>query len=337
MALTGKQKAAMLLMSLDAATAAELVKGLDTEVVHELQDELAHLDVAGLKNSGRNARIVEQFHHSLQAEETFKLSGFLNEVLKSTVGAEKAGQIQEQIQDVLYNRDPFVTVRSVDSQTLASILEYEHPQTAAVILSELSADKKREVLGFLDVGVRFSTVRRMCGCDKVTAEEKKRMAETVCRRLEVFVPGLADEVLAVRPEQSLRKVAVILRNLGREIRDGLLSAIHGKSRKVSKIVADLMVVWADIPQTADRSLRKALKGVDAKQLALALNGADESIAEKIRSNISRRTVAAVDEQALRMQVPGQADIEAARENIVRVLRDMNDKSELVFVENECDV
>jgi len=337
MALTGKQKAAMLLMSLDAATAAELVKGLDTEVVNELAVELAHLDAACFKNGRKGTKIVEQFHHSLHTGEKFKLDGFLNEVLKSTVGVEKAGQIQTQIQEVLYNPDPFVTIRSVDSQTLASVLEYEHPQTAAVILSELPAEKKLEVLGFLDVSVRFSAVGRMCGCDTLTAEAKKRIAEMVCRRLEVFVPGVADAVLANRPEQSLRKVAVILRNLGKEIRDGLLGAIRGKNRRVSKIVADLMVVWADIPQVADESLRKALKGVDSNKLALALHEADEAIAEKIRSNISRRTVAALDEQALIVTAHGKEDIEGARENIVRILREMNGKSELVFVGNGCDV
>jgi len=335
MALTGKQKAAMLLMSLDASTATELVRGLDTEVVHELAVELSHLDAADFKNSNKSTRVVEQFHHSLQARETFKLNGFLNEVLKSTVGVEKAGQIQAQIQDVLNNRDPFVTIRSVDSQALASVLENEHPQAAAVILSELPAEKKLEVLSFLDVGVRFSAVRRMCSNEKVTSEAKKRIAESVCRRLEIFIPGVADEALAARPEQSLRKVAVILRNLGKEIRDGLVGAIQGKNRRVSKIVTDLMIVWADIPQVADESLQKALRVIDANNLALALYKADEAIAEKIRSNISGRTVAAVDEKAPLMPAPGKEDIEGARDKIVRVLREMNDKSELVFVENEC--
>ncbi len=333
MALTGKQKAAMLLMSLDAATAAELVKGLDAEVVRELAVELAYLDDADFKSSRKSTKIVRQFHRSLKVRETFQLNGFLDEVLKSTVGQEKAGQIQAQIQEVLCNRDPFISIRSVDPQTLALVLAYEQPQTTAVVLSELPAKKTMEVLNFLDGGTRVSVAGRMSSCKKMTAEAKALIAEAVCERLEAITAGGADKVLPSWSEQSLRKVAVIVRDLGKEIRDGLLNAIHGKDRRAGEMVAELMIIWADIPHVTDRSLQKVLREVDANKLALALHGADEAIIQKIRSNLSERAVAALDEQASLISAPGNEDIEDARGRIVRVLREMNEKSELVFMKD----
>ena len=337
MALTGRQKAAMLLMSLDAATAAELAKGLDPEVVQELAVELAYLDAAGFRRSKQSTEVVQQFCDALQAKEAFHMNSFLNEMLISTVGDEKAGQIQTQIQDLLYKRDPFMSIRSVDTQTIASVLESEHPQAAAVVLSELPAKKSSEVIGFLGEGVRVSAISRMTSCETVTVEAKVRIAETVCRRLEVITAGGAGEVVAARPEQSLRKVAIILRNLGKEVRDGLLTAIKEEDNKAGEMVADLMIVWADIPQVADRSLQEALREVDAKKLALGLHKADEAINEKIRSNISERAAATVDEEASLMSAPKKEDIEGAREDIVRVLRNMNAKGDLTFMEEECDV
>ncbi|MHC4425984.1 MAG: FliG C-terminal domain-containing protein [Planctomycetota bacterium] len=332
MALTGRQKAAMLLMSLDAATAAELVKGLDAEQVQELAVELAYLDAAGFRSSKQSAEIVQQFCNSLQTKETFHLDSFLNEMLRSTVGDEKAGQIQTQIQDLLYKRDPFISIRSIDTPTIASVLEGEHPQAAAVVLSELPAKKSSEVIGLLGEGVRLSAISRMTSSETVTVEAKVRIAETVCRRLEVVTTSGAGEALAVRPEESLRKVAVILRNLGKEVRDGLLGAIQEKDDKAGEMVANLMIVWEDIPQVADRSLQEGLRGVDAKKLALALHKADEVITEKIRSNISERAVATVDEEASLMSAPKKEDVDGAREEIVGVLREMNEKGELAFVE-----
>jgi flagellar motor switch protein FliG len=332
MALTGRQKAAMLLMSLDAATAAELVKGLDAEVVQELAVELARLDAAGFRSSKQSAEIVQQFCDSLQTKETFHLNNFLNEMLRTTVGDEKAGQIQIQIQDLLHKRDPFIPIRSIDTQTIASVLEGEHPQAAAVVLSELPAKKSSEVIGLLGEGIRVSAVSRMTSCETVTVEAKVRIAETVCRHLEVVTTSGAGEALAVRPEESPRKVAVILRNLGKEVRDGLLGAIQGKDDRISEMVANLMIVWEDIPQVADRSLQEALRGVDAKRLALAFHKADEVITEKIRSNISEQAVAAVDEETSLMSAPKKEDVEGAREKIVRVLRQMNEKAELAFIE-----
>lgn len=233
MALRGKQKAAMLLMGLDAATAAELLKGLDARVVQELAVELAYLDAAGYRSSKGSLELARQFCSSLQNGEGFHLKSFLKEMLKSTVGDERGRQIQTQIQDLLQKHDPFIAVRSADSQTLASVLESEHPQAAAVVLSELPAKKSSEVLGLLGEGIRLSAISRMTGSETVNAEAKARIADTVCRRLEAITAD-GEGGLQVRPERSLRKVAVILRNLCKELRDGLLDAIQKKDNKARK-------------------------------------------------------------------------------------------------------
>ena len=331
MALTGKQKAAMLLMSLDAATASELLKGIDTQVVQELAVELAYLDAAGYRNNKQNAEIARQFCNSLQTNEAFHLNSFLNEMLKNTVGDDKAEQIQTQIQDSLRRRDPFIPIRSVDAQTIAAVLEHEHPQAAAVVLSELPPKKGSEVLGLLGESIRLTAVSRMTGCETVTAEAKARIAETVCKRLEAVTSARSGAV-AAGPEQSLRKVAVILRNLGKELREGLLGAIQKADDQAGAKVADLMIIWDDVPQVADRSLQEALRAIDAKQLALALFKADEVIVQKIRSNISERAAATLDEEASLMSAPKKADIKEAREQIVGALREMDQKGELTFIE-----
>jgi flagellar motor switch protein FliG len=336
LALTGKQKAAMLLMSLDAATAAELVKDLDAELVQELAVELANLDAAGFSGN-KSIKIVRQFHHSLQAGETFRLNNFLDEVLKSTVGEEKAGQIQTQIQDVLCNRDPFISICSVDVQTLALVLGSEHPHTIAVVLSELPAAKRLDVLNFLDGSIRVSVIGRLSDCKTMTAEAKALAAEEVCERLNAIAIHSTGKPLPSWSEQSLRKVALIVRDLDKEIRDGLLSAIRDKDSRAGEMVAELMVIWADIPQVTDKSLQEALGCVDANKLALALHDADKAITEKIRSNLSERAVAAVEKQVSLISAPGKKDIEGAREQIVRIMREMNEKSGLTFMEDGCDV
>jgi flagellar motor switch protein FliG len=336
MALTGRQKAAMLLMSLDTATAAQMVKGLDPEIVQELAVELACQDVAALEASEARTEIVRQFCDSLEKGQTFHISGFLNEMLNSTVGGERAAEIRAEILDMLQNRDPFVSIRSVDAQTMALVLETERPQTAAVVLSELPPKRSSEVIGLLGERARINVINRMTSGKSVTAEAKARIAETVCRRLCEIMTGHAGELAAARPGESLRRVALILRNLCRELRDGLLSAIQKEDGNAGEMVAKLMMVWEDIPQVADRSLEEALTGVSARGLALALHWADEVIAEKIRSNISEQAVATVDEEASRMLAPGKEDVESARDGIVRVLREMNDEGDLLFTKEQYD-
>ncbi len=331
MVLNGKQKAAMLLMSLDAVSAAELLKGVNPEVVQEIAVELAYLDASGLRDTHQSAEVARQFCNSLQAKKGFHLKSFLNTMLKSTVGNEKAEQIQTQIENLLQERDPFISIRSADSKTIASVLENEHPQATAVVLSELPARKSSEVLSLLEEGVRLSAINRMTASDVVAAEPKTRIAEAVCKRLETFTAGKSGAT-QVSAEGSLRKVAVILRNLGKELRDGLLGAVQEKDSEIGDKVANLMILWEDVTQVADRSMQEALRGIDSQKLALALVKADETISEKIRSNISERAAAAIDEETSLMSSPKKDDIEQAREEIVKVLREKNEKGELNFIE-----
>jgi len=330
MALTGKQKAAMLLMSLDATSAAELLKGVKPEIVQELAVEVAYLDAAGFRGSKESVEVASQFCQALVPQNTFQLKRFLETMLKAAVGNEKAKQIQTQIEDLLRKRDPFMPIRSANAQVLAQILASEHPQAAAVVLSELPPKKSSEVLALLDEKVRIGAVSGMAGVSLVTAEAKKRIAEIVCSRLESMISTGQEQVQA--GEHPLRKTAVVIRNLAREIRDGLLAAMRERDSQVAEKIEELMVVWEDVLLVTDRSMQEALRGIDAQKLALALYKADEAIVKKIRANISERAAAAIDEETSLMASPKKEDIAKAREELVGIWREMNKKGELNFIE-----
>jgi flagellar motor switch protein FliG len=331
--LTGKQKAALLLTSLDPATAAEMLKGVDTRVVQELAVELSYLDAAGQRNARQTADIARQFCQSLRNESSFQFKSFLREMLRSAIGEESAQRVQQEIQDLLQKRDPFLAIRAVDQQTLAAVLETEHPQAVAVVLSELAPKKGSEVLGLLGEGVRVSAISRMTGIGGITPEAKARIAEMVRKRIEAQSAGReAGTALQARPEQSLRKVAVIVRNLDKEVRDGVLEAIRQKDQDVCDKVVNLMILWEDVPRVGDRALQQALRGIDERQLALTLYEAPEEIVSKIKANISERARALVDEETSLMSSPKKEDIRQAREKIIGALRELNQKGELSFEE-----
>jgi len=330
--LKGKQKAAMLLMGLDAPTAGELLKGMDSQMVQELALELAYLDASGYRDSKESIELAVDFCNYLRSGDTFQFKKFLDEMLKNAVGGDKSQQIQKEIGDLLHRRDPFMPIRSVDPKVLARSLENEHPQAIGVVLAELDAKKSSEVLSLLGEGVRLSVISRMTSKETVGVEARLRIAKMVNDRLKAMMGAAAAGTAAPAADQSLRKVAVILRNLGKEVRDGLLGAIREKDSSAADKVAELMIIWEDILFVTDKSLQQALRGVDAKKLALALTNVDAAIKQKIRSNISERASAMVDEETSLMSSPKKEDIAAAREELVKTLREMNIKGELMFVE-----
>ena len=99
MALTGKQKAAMLLVSMDAGTATELLKGLPPDEIQQIALELVRIDVSGQRDSKEEARIAREFCGTLQKKQAqvFSIKGFLNEMLINILGIVGACQIQSQI------------------------------------------------------------------------------------------------------------------------------------------------------------------------------------------------------------------------------------------------
>lgn len=332
MALTGKQKAAILLTCLDASIASELLSGLPPETVQDIAVEMAYLEATGISSSRQSLEVAQQFCNTLQKGGGFHLNSFLEEMLKNTLGQRKADEVQTQIKDLLKKRDPFISIRSADPKVIASVLENEHPQAAAIVLSELPPKKSSEVLNLLGEGIRLSAVGRMASCESVSPEAKTRIADMISRRIDASAMAEIGEASISSSDQSLRRVAIILRNLGKELRDGLLSAIEEKDEQAGKKVADLMIIWDDITQVADRSLQTALRGIDSGKLALALFEADQGIIDKIKSNISERAAATLDEEASLMSSPKKDEIDEARLSIVESLRQLNENGELNFVE-----
>ena len=329
MAFTGKQKAAMLLMSLDATTGTELLRGLGTDDVQEVALELARIDASQQHDAREQAKVVREFCSSLQGQQThrFSMKGFLNEMLVSVLGKDRAEQIQGQVREVTGKKDLFVDIRLASMDELILALEGEHPQTIAVVLSELTPKKSQEALSLLSEEARLKAVCKMTNPELVGAGVRQRIASMVSERLKSF----KGETIAEKPEQTLRKLAIVLSGLERDLRDQLVDEIGKHDEEAATMVRRLMITWEDISSIADRSLQEALRTVESGKLAMALYGADEEITQKIRSNISDRAVSMVDEEASLMQDPLEKEVLSAREEVVKPLRDANEEGKLRMV------
>jgi flagellar motor switch protein FliG len=331
--LTGRQKAALLLTSLDAATAAEMLKGLDAGTVQELAVELSYLDAAGFRDTRQTAEVARQFCQSLQREPGFHFKSFLRDMLRNSVGEDQAKRIQQEIQDVVQKRDPFLPIRSTDLQTLAAVLETEHPQAVAVVLSELPPKKGSELLGLLGEGIRISAISRMTSIGGIPPEAKARIAQMVQGRLEGAGSATpAGTAAPVHPEQSWRQVAILVRNLDKEIRDDVLDAIQQKDQDAGDKIASLMVVWEDLSSVSSRSLQQGLRGIDERQLALAMHEAPEEVVRRVKASISERSAIMMDEERSLLGTPKKEDVRLARQKILNALRELSRKGELSFEE-----
>jgi len=332
MGLSGKQKAAMLLVSLDSATAIGLLKGLSPKAVEQISIEVARLEARGSGDAKESAKVAEEFVQALQGEQgSSTIDSFVHTTLPAVVDRDKAMEIQSKMLLAKAQSDPFGPIRSAKQEDLSLALQGEHPQTVAVVLSELDTRKGQEILSHLEEGIRRNVVCRMAVLDSVGGGVRERIAATVKGRLRALSVQGVSETGGGR-DSSLRKLAVMLSGIEKEIRNGLLDEISKQDEETCATVRNLMVTWADILAIVDRSLQEVLRGIDSKVLAMAIHGADEAIIQKIRSNISERASATLDEESSLMQEPVAKEIDQAREEVVQLLRQANEEDKLRFLE-----
>ena len=322
-----KHKAATLLMNLDSATASELLRGLTSEKIEELAVEMAQINTTGRRNKKDETRIVREFFSGLQKGDTsqrFSLNSFLNETLVDVLGEEKAKEIESQV-SWTGTQDIFRVVRSAEPDELALVLEEEHPQMAAVILSELEPKKVQSILVLFDKEFCCKVVWKMAKPPALANRVKQQMATLVSKKLESF-KGEANVVQ--EPKAVLRELAIVLSDVERGLRSEILEDIKEQDKETSDMISNLMVTWEDLLSIADRSLQEALRAVETQKLAIAMHGADEEIIQKIMSNLSKRAALALEEEKALMQDPMEEEISNAREEIVGPLRQANEEGTL---------
>jgi len=336
MALNGKRKAAMLLTTLDPATAAELLKGQPPEIIQEIAMELSELDATGQNNPEKAVEITKEFCVALQKTRAgnMNVKSFVTQMLKDTIGKENSAELHAKIQKAIHKKDPFITITAATPAQIADALQKETTQAIALVLSALSPNLSTQVLARLDENTSLKVIWKMTRPNEVSPKTMRRIGEIVCKRLAAMDASEDTGAKEASTKEALRNVALILSRFDKEKRDAMLEEIEGNDDEVAKTVKALMVTWEDIIKIEDRSLQEALRKVDAGVLAKALFGADPAIVEKIRSNISERAGQMVDEETSLMSEPRKAHIIEAREEITKPLREANEADELVFLEED---
>src|SRR5690606_38393738 len=133
--LTGKQKAAILLITLGTDASAEIYKHLTEEEIEKLT-----LAITTIKNvdSEKKEEIMEEFANMVMAQNYISQGGisYAKSVLEKALGHEEATNIINRLTASLQVR-PFDFARKTDPNQILNFIQNEHPQTIALILSYL--------------------------------------------------------------------------------------------------------------------------------------------------------------------------------------------------------
>jgi flagellar motor switch protein FliG len=319
---TGRQKAAIFLVTIGSEIAAEIFKYLREDEIETLTFEIARLETI---DAEQKDAILQEFQELMMANQFISTGGidFARELLEKSLGSQKAIDIINRLTSSLQVR-PFDFIRRTDPAHLLNFIQQEHPQTIALILAYLEPAKASIILQNLPHEVQSDVARRIATMDR-TSPEVLREVERV---LEKKLSTLSSEDYSAAG--GVESIVEILNLVDRASEKQIIEALEDEDPELAEEIKKRMFVFEDIVMLDDRSIQKVMREVDSQELAKALKSVDTEVQDKIFRNMSKRAAGMLKEDMEYMGPVRLKDVEEAQQKIVSIIRHLEDTGEIVI-------
>ncbi len=320
--LSGKKKAAVLLISLGPEVSAEIFKHLSDEEIEQLTLEIAN--VRKIPSEERDM-ILQEFQELCMAQDFISQGGidYAKDVLERALGNQKALDIIGRLTASLQVK-PFDFVRKADPQQLLNYLANEHPQTIALVLSFLQPEQGGIILSGLAPDKQSDIVKRVAVMDRTSPE--------VIREVE----GILEQKLSSLSNQDYTRaggidvIVDIINRVDRGTEKTIFENLEVDEPELAEEIRRKMFVFEDVINLDNRSIQRVIREVNNQELAMSLKVASEEVSNKIFKNMSKRQVELIKEEMEFMGPVRLRDIEEAQQKIVNLIRKLEDTGEIII-------
>jgi flagellar motor switch protein FliG len=322
--MSGVRKAAVLLVALGEELAKEILRALPETDVQRLTEELADLRVI---TPDLSAEIMEEFWELLETQNFMVHGGldYASRLLIDTFGKQHAEDLlmlvrrsQEAAQGNL------AKLQRTDPQQLGKLLDTEHPQTIALVLAHLDPWRASMVLDNLSEEHKVVSIQRLAEMRQFSPEMAQKVALILHRRLE----SVGDT--ARKSYSGFRAVADLLNRLNADESKKILETIEDGQPELALSIRNLMFTFEDLITVPPATIREIVSGVDKRQLALALRGANDELRAQIFKSMSSRAVEMLKED---MEVLGPVrsrEVAQAQQEILNLARRLEAEGKVVL-------
>jgi len=320
--LNGLDKAAILLISLGPEYSAKIMKHLPDEEIEILSSKIAniiHVD------SEIRDKVLQEFLEMCDAQEYIAQGGvkYAKEVLEKSVGPARAQEIIRRLTESSRIR-PFTKLRKADPRELVNFVVNEHPQTIALILAHLEPQQAAEIMRYLPPEVQAEVSRRIATMERTSPEVLRDIEGILERR----VSTIAEQEFTI--SGGVKSLVDILNRVDRATEKTILERLESEDPELAEEVRKRMFVFEDIITLDDASIRRVLREVDTRDLALALKGTSEEVKERILKNMSQRAAEMLQEDIEFLGPVRLREVEEAQQKIVQVIRKLDEVGEIII-------
>ncbi len=303
--LTGPQKAVLMLLSLDEATAAPITSELDADDLRKLQQVASTMRAVP---AGALAQVYAEFVERSQQAVAVPRGGvrYLRRIATRALGEARAREIFAE-----NTQSPLDRLANADPETLAGVLEHEHPQLVAAILSQLPPERSATIVEKLNEELQTNVLERLA----TMTEVPQRLLQDVAQALSAELP-VTDSESGSTAVNGVAQTAAMVRRMGQKLGDALLQRLSGADETLAAEIRRAMYTFEDLKLLDARGLRSLLEAVPADRLTLALKTSSDSLKNHIFSAMSKRAAERVREDLEMLGGVRLAEVEAAQQEIV---------------------
>ena len=327
--LDGVQKAAAVIVALGAEKASLLYQYMDPDEVEQVTIEVAKL---GFLDADTTEAVLNEYYQMCMTNKAVSEGGldYARAVLEKAFGPQAAGALLDKVSKSLKNRQ-FAFLAKAREKDLYTALQYERPQTIALVLSYVEPNRAAAVIEQLEGRRQLKVVEAMALMDSasptavkiIEAEMQKRFANIFVSNSNVKVGGIDF-------------VASVMNNLDRSSEKSIFDGLSGSNEELADEIRKRMFVFEDIVTMDDRSVQRFVRDCDAKDLVLSLKAANAEVSNKLFANMSSRMAESIRDDLEITTNVRMKDVEEAQSRIVGIIRDLEEKGEIVILKGGKD-
>jgi flagellar motor switch protein FliG len=314
--LSGTQKVAVVLMNMDQARAAAVMKQFNETEAEEIAAEIIRLRRVDTIVSERT---ILEFHDLVTKGGRTSHGGrdFAAGLLEASFGAEKAAGVMNRVASSMAGK-AFEFLDTAETGHLLTLLDGELPQTVALVLAHLRPDHASPVFAALDDRLRTDVAKAIATMGTATPEAVRVVADTLKGRASTVVTA-RDTVEIVGGVQA---VVDLINRADVSTERSVLDGLDGLDPSLAEEVRSRMLTFADLVKFDRKDVQQVLRGIDSSILAVAMKGSGEALVEVIRANISERNREILEDEIASLGPVKMTQVEEARAEVVRAIRNL---------------
>ena len=326
--LTPPQKAAAVIVSLGADKASGLYQYMDPEEIEALTLEVARL---GMLDSEQTEAVLTEFYQNCLTSKAVTEGGleYARTVLEKAFGNQTALALLEKVTKSLKTRE-FAFLDKADVKALYSALQNERPQTVALVLSYVDPDKAAGVIEQLEPRRQIKVVEAIATMESASPSAIKTIEAEMERKFSSIITQSNVKV------GGIDYVAGIMNNLDRSSEKSIFDGLSAHNADLADEIRKRMFVFEDIITMDDRSVQRFVRDCDPRDLVLALKTANADVANKLFSNMSSRMAESIRDDLEVTTNVRMKDVEDAQQRIVGVIRDLEERNEIIIMKGGKD-